>query len=338
MIDDEPGGERWLIARACKNCHSLRYDSHYVDGMDWFTTFAIRPSWGRERVGSTSLPWKQEIVHDYSYGHNLFVTREGDSNKLIAVGGQMGGKHYNQHTTGPGYSSSRELRDGLRILTANSFSKVLDGQWTHPKHDSSTFFFGSSITSSRDKRCCFDSVVTIVKHKGRWLVFSRVNLKFWGGRFVQVAKSRGGNIRGPYDRSEILDIQGYSESGGDGNIYFGSVHLHPLDNEMLLGLFPVNLGIDGRSNADGDSFIGMSLSCDGVKWSEFVHVMKSKGRDGRTYDQPVSGIFAANDMVTFYVHRDVEHISPSYASSSKIEQLKFRKDALAAFTQQVTQR
>lgn len=340
VIDDQPGGERWFVGRGCKNCHGLRYDPNYHSGMDWFTTFAIRPSWGRDHAptpmrGSTSLPWKFEIVHDYSLGHNLFVTRDGLSKKLIAVGGQKGGKYYGNHGAGPGYSSSRELRDGLRIMTANNWNEVVsDEVWKHPRHDSSSYFIGREITSAADKRCCFDSVVSLVKHKGRWLVFTRVNLKFWGGRFVQVAKSRSDNVHGPYERSKVLDILGYPEQS-DGNIYFGAIHLHPLDPDMLLGLFPVNLGIRGRSNADGDSFIGMALSCDGVHWSELVHVMKSVPRDGRTYDMPVNGMFVANGVVTFYVHRDVEHVAPTYATTSKIEELRFRRDRLEAFTQQV---
>ena len=57
--------------------------------------------------------------------------------------------------------------------------------------------------------------------------------------------------------------------------------------------------------------------------------------DGRTYDQPVNGLFVANGVVTFYIHRDVEHIAPSYERTSKIEQIQFRRDALEAFTSQV---
>ena len=48
---------------------------------------------------------------------------------------------------------------------------------------------------------------------------------------------------------------------------------NPIDpNRTLLGLFAVNLGKQGVSNGDGTSFVGLSISCDGVAWSPLAMV------------------------------------------------------------------
>ena len=328
-IEDGPRGYRWFVGRGCHNCHSLRHDPDYVPGIDWLATFAVKPSWGQ----SGEDDHVQEIVHDFSMGHNLAVVRE-DGGHMIGLGGQLYGKLYNSHIVGPGYTSDKELRDGIRILRADSFQDVLNGAWLHPPHDDSTKFASRSFTSTEDKRCCFDSVVSLVFHRGRWLVFSRVNMKYWGGRYVQVAQSDNEEVRSGYSRSTSIDIAGYDKLG-DGNIYCGEITKHPLDSDMLLGMFPVNAGIPGHANGNGDTYIGMAFSCDGFSWSELVHLVKSKGKEGRAYDMPVNGVFLQGGVVTFYVHRDVEHIAPTYATTARIEEFTFRMDVFAALTRRV---
>ena len=54
---------------------------------------------------------------------------------------------------------------------------------------------------------------------------------------------------------------------GPGNLYMFVVNPHPLEQDMLLALFPLNLGIEGEGNGDGEAFIGCSFSCDGREWS-----------------------------------------------------------------------
>lgn len=340
-INAKPGGYRWFIGRGCKFCTGLRNsdEDDFEPSMDWFTTFAIKPAWGRttpanDRTRSPFGDEMQEIVHDYSISHNLDVVY--DNGRLIGLGGQKGGKFWGVDHHGPGYESSRELRDGMRILLADSWAAVLGGAWTHPKHDASTWFAGEGFTSEEDERCCFDSVVSIVKHRGHWLVYSRVNMKYWGGRFVQVSRSLNADVRGEYLKSQPIDIAGYNPRG-PGNVYFGVVHKHPLDDSMLIGMFPINMGEQGEPNGDGYSFIGMALSCDGFKWSELVYLFRSRGRDGRTYDQPVKGLFLIGTQVHFYIHRDVEHIAPGFERYSHIEEFSFKTSKLEAFTRTVKQ-
>ena len=101
---------------------------------------------------------------------------------------------------------------------------------------------------------------------------------------------------------------------------------------MLLALFPVNTGMASQDNGNGDTFVGLSLSCDGVRWSAFVQLLWSKGANGRTYDQPVDGLLATGSGVHFFIHRNVEHIAPDADRESRIEQVSFRLDRLAALT------
>jgi hypothetical protein len=153
-----------------------------------------------------------------------------------------------------------------------------------------------------------------------WHVFSRANLKASGGRFVQVANAS--SVQGPYGAFQRIQIDRYDE-GGPGNIYFAAVDNNPLDTETMLGLFPVNLGNEEEGgNGHGESFIGLSLSCDGVHWSNLTRLVWSAGQFGRTWDHPVDGVVLHGDNVYFMVTR---HSNPRHARGCRTANCVARK-------------
>ena len=170
----------------------------------------------------------------------------------------------------------------------------------------------------------FDGKLSVVQRDGHWLVYARANLQYHGGRFVVVAKSRtempwgDEGTKTGYEDFQLIDIIGYDRNG-PGNVYFAGIDRHPFDEDMLVGLFPINYGEPGRHDGDGESFIGLSMSCDGVHWSNFTQLVWSVGREGRTYDHPVDGmILEADGRVAFLVHRNVMGISPHAPQDSRL--------------------
>ena len=98
-------------------------------------------------------------------------------------------------------------------------------------------------------------------------------------QFTAVAEAT--NPRGPWGELRVIELGGY-DPHGDGNLYMFTVNPNPLDPDTLLALFPLNLGIKGRNNGDGESFIGMAISCDGQKWSTYQKLVWTIAKDGRT--------------------------------------------------------
>lgn len=131
---------------------------------------------------------------------------------------------------------------------------------------------------------------------------------------MQVARSNGASPDSGFGAFQLLRIDGY-EAAGSGNIYMGAVKPCPYAADMLLGLFAVNLGdarrdLELRGNSDGESFIGLSLSCDGVHWSQMQRISNSTGHGGRTADHPVDGFLKEGSMVSVLIHKDVYGIAP----------------------------
>eukprot|EP00966_Prymnesium_polylepis_P131531 3042331-Prymnesium_polylepis.1 len=143
----------------------------------------------------------------------------------------------------------------------------------------------------------FDGKISAVRmHDGHFLLYARANLKERGGRFVVVARSLTTAAWGEGDENygdfELLSIEGYDRNG-PGNLYFAAVDQHPwigLFPGVLIGLFPVNRGVPGEGNGDGESFVALSFSCDGVHWSALEPLVWSVGLHGRTWDHPVDGL------------------------------------------------
>ena len=88
-----------------------------------------------------------------------------------------------------------------------------------------------------------------------------------GARFVQTTSAR--NATGPWAPFEPIRIRGYDASAQSNNIYFAAVNENPVDAGSLLGVFPVNAGRNG-------TFVGLALSCDGVRFSRMTRLLASR--------------------------------------------------------------
>eukprot|EP00966_Prymnesium_polylepis_P266611 6159422-Prymnesium_polylepis.1 len=113
---------------------------------------------------------------------------------------------------------------------------------------------------------------------------------------TSVIQTVGDDPHGPFGDFQLIDIKGYDRSG-QSNLYMFNANVNPLDRGMLIGLFPVNEGQDDEVNADGESYIALSLSCDGVHWSRVSKVLWTRGLEGRTFAHPVDGIVFRNNTV-----------------------------------------
>ena len=132
---------------------------------------------------------------------------------------------------------------------------------------------------------------------------------------MQVAVSKGDDPTSSWGAWQLLSIEGY-DSDGPGNIYLAMVKASPFDEDMLIGLFAVNLGMAATSsvagghlrkkvtlrerraaqrdklvgpysaansgNTDGHSFIGLGLSCNGRDWSKLEEISPTTSNQGRT--------------------------------------------------------
>ena len=87
-----------------------------------------------------------------------------------------------------------------------------------------------------------------------------------------VATSTAQAPHGPYVSWQPIVIAGW-DPRGPGNLYFLAADRNPIDPSTIIGLLPANKGRHGEGNGDGESFIGLSLSCDGVHWSEITPLL-----------------------------------------------------------------
>eukprot|EP00966_Prymnesium_polylepis_P249547 5769527-Prymnesium_polylepis.1 len=142
---------------------------------------------------------------------------------------------------------------------------------------------------------------------GFWMLFARLNLHINGGRFIQAARSVGADLAGPYLPWQKIEVQGYDD-GGEGNVYEANVEMNPIDDETVLGFFPVNLGEPGVPNGDGIGYIALAVSCDGFHWSEFVPLVWSRGLEGRMYDHPIDGLHLIDGEVHWCTRRTMSFI------------------------------
>ena len=238
------------------------------------------------------------IIKDSSVAHNFVLRRVGT--RFIGMGGTgMGGTGGGTERVGQQF--------GIRLFTADSAAEIHSGRWLNSA--SSVIVRGDhpGCVEARPKFhgiCEFDGKISFVRMTSAgsvvWHVFARTNLKpHGGGRFVQVASAS--SAQGPYGAFQPIQIDGYDEGGPGGNIYFAAVDNNPLDSETMLGLFPVNLGDEKEGNGDGESFIALSLSCDGVHWSRLTKLVWSIGWYGRTWDHPVDGMVLHGGTVFFIV-------------------------------------
>lgn len=271
------------------------------------------------------------IIKDYSLSAGLWLGEK--DGHYFAIGGQDVRVVMDE---GDIVGDRLDDRDGLRVLEADSFDSILaNTSWLHPSHASRTDHniilkgdHPGCVTARHtyDGVCEYDGKPSAVFFHGHWYVYHRANVKMHGGRYVQVAKSVGKSIYGPYEPLQLITIQNYDPYDGHtqwSNIYFMNVNQHPLDSEVLLALMPINWGEDDVDNADGPATVAMSFSCDGVAWSSITNLLDTTGRLGRTYDQPVDGLMLHDGVVHWYLHRDVPNISPDAVWNSAIIEFAF---------------
>ena len=246
------------------------------------------------------------IIDVSTVAHNFVLRRAGT--RFFGMGGQGMSLGCNHKPGGCQHSDTL----GIRLFTADSAAEIHSGRWLSSA--------GSAIIRGDHPGCIearpgwnglceYDGKLSFVRMTSAgsvvWHVFARANLKQpGGGRFVQVANAS--SAQGPYGAFQRIQIDGYDE-GGPGNIYFAAVDNNPLDTETMLGLFPVNLGNEEEgSNGNGESFIALSLSCDGVHWSNLTRLVWTIAQFGRTWDHPVDGVVLHRDNVYFMVTRPFE--------------------------------
>jgi len=217
----------------------------------------------------------------------------------------------------------------------------------------------------------FDGKLSLARLHDRYLLYARANLKLdGGGRFVQVARSRGDSPASGWLPWELITIEGYQPDGA-GNVYLATVKPNPFDADMLLGLFAVNLGQNkgaadvphgkprhivprksnkfvarrdrvvgpysghNSGNTDGRAFVALALSCNGRDWSALQEISPTVGSQGRTYDQPVDGLLTVGGTVSVLIHRDVYEIAPDAREQSRIVRRELQSGAMRHLSEQV---
>ena len=177
--------------------------------------------------------------------------------------------------------------------------------------------------------CEFDGKISLVAHRGKLILYARANLSPRGGaRSVQAvarpapsnAEDLAKDLWGAFRPLQIFGLAGPAARAA--NVYFFAVDANPVDSETLLGLAPVTLGLKG--------FIGLSLSCDGLRWSRPEPLVDSRlAKGGRTADHPVDGVLRSGDEVYFFVHQNVPDLAPT---GSRLARLTVPAPALAAWS------
>ena len=223
-----------------------------------------------------------------------------------------------------GWSASH--RQGVYAMNASRLVDVRHGGWF--PHGRTDRIVRTPIIDGHHPGCVeqrpeyapvgqFDGKLSLARFQRRFYLFARANLKpLGGGRFVQVAVSKGDDPTSSWGAWQLISIEGY-KSDGPGNIYLAVVKASPFDEDMMIGLFAVNLGRAATSsvakghlrkketmrdrerrtakhdklvgpfsaansgNTDGHSFIGLGLSCNGRDWSKLEEISPTTSNQGR---------------------------------------------------------
>ena len=346
-------------------------------------------------------PWRNAVTDSATVSHNfgaLFVpsseasSERGGEQTLWGVGGQDVELPLGKATLArqgqsleakSGWSPTH--RKGIYLMNASRLVDVRFGGWfPHTRTDAITReptidgHHPGVVEKRRDFSPVgqFDGKLSLARLvpraksslHGRFFLYARANTKReGGGRFLQVATSLGDSPVSGWGPWQLLSIEGYTPEG-PGNIYLATVKQSPFDDDMLLGLFAVNLGdltqlahgptgkrrsskfISRRDkvvgpysghnsgNTDGRSFIGLALSCNGKDWSSLQEISATTGFEGRTYDQPVDGLLVRGGTVSVLIHRDVYEISPLALEQSRIVRRELQRGPMRKLAADVRSR
>ena len=299
------------------------------------------------------------IAHNFATlvvgGSILAVGGQHDLQKhIISSSSSSGG--------GSGTTTTTSRLDGVFMLEAHNLTSIVNGSWLHPTgswlHPSASYrskpvasvlapvrpvldngpaghpgcidrtYWATrrEVTSRPDGVCGFDGKLSLVHHRGRFLIYARANLQMRGGRFLQLARTeRGAGPSGPFGKFELIRLSGREDDArwrATSNIYFGAIKQNVLDasGRTLLGLFPIQASYlpNGQSSAPhGGGYIGLALSCDGLTWGALTPLATSDTALGRARDHPVDGLLVvksgrkggagarAGVNVHVLVHKDV---------------------------------
>jgi len=203
------------------------------------------------------------ILQDFAVAHNLGVSRVKTPGSRCGVGLRyvgLGGSHSRYPKPTP---------SEIDAYVAPSLASILAGAWRYLNRTAAavprrpvrrSLVFDGSLEGCYDRRakefkldkrksvavCQFDGLHSVVRHKGKYLIYSRTNLKEHGGRYTQVAFSRSDDPLGAWDRFHLVTFQNLPNTTRDtgylytGNVYFAAVNANPVDPERsLLALLPV---------------------------------------------------------------------------------------------------
>ena len=322
---DWPPGRVILLARAQGRASSFRKprkDETYHSTVLLLASLSSSVN-GLDR---TSLQlWNSSVVYNAPHvSHNLaaaLVPGADGRLQLVAVGGQF---------LSPERARWLKLYAGIHLLRAQRLSDVSSNAWSTAWDRRRTYretllhepplilngFHPGCVECRRGTygACEFDGKLSVVKFRGRVLIYARANLEAeGGGRYVQFTASEGDDPLGPYRPLRLIDIAGYAPWSG-GNIYYATVNPNPLDHgNTLLGLFPVALNETDvrpalkRSRAPL-GFMGLSISCDGHHWAPLTVLSHCKVQHNRTLCQPADGLVTVDGQIFAFVHDDVPQI------------------------------
>ena len=156
----------------------------------------------------------------------------------------------------------------------------------------------------RLSRCEYDGKLSVAAvNASHFRVYARANMNTHGGRHVVTAlcSHRATRACGPF---ALIQVEDYALRGHN-NIYFFCVEF--VDGRFV-GTAPV---VD-----EGEAYIGLSTSRDGVSWAAWARVVRSE-RDVeggkhhyryRALDQPVCGMQRRGDRTTLWIQREVPGI------------------------------
>lgn len=297
----------WFLARS----------GHFHDAPGGFASLLVR--------SHPTVPPKV-ILDDDSISHNLCVARDPRSGVLHFYGGEDWRPH--------------DWRDGIRHITAANLVEVQAGALTGNRGAVVLTGTHEGLTSQRHFGFSeFDGKISAtIRDDGTTFLFFRQNLNFHGGRHVGVV--RAPTPSGPFGRSQLIEIQGWTPDATR-NLYFAAVDWVPLENvssKLLLGLFAANEGSTGLATADGTAYVGLAASCDGVSWSRLLPLVQSRGKDGRTFDQPVDKVLRRPDGdYSVFVHNSVPYIASDWEDASRVDEYVLDGGALARWAASAVQ-
>lgn len=267
-----------------------------------------------------------------SMTHNAALLRlpgEQERERFLVVGGE--GSFWSaagSGEAGEGFAEV-ELQGGRSVspaVTADPASGIWATRGPGWSHDATTWerprlAVGATHAGCVDVRlktgyggagCEYDGRLSLVRHRGAFLLYARANLRECaprGGRFVQVAVSADGRSWGPM---RPIALREYDPDSGD--IYFFAAQENPVDivdasgggggSRSLLALFPLS--------QPPRACLGLAFSIDGVKWSQVVNLRSCKAAPGgRTVDHPVAGgMVVRGETAYVYVQHAVPGIAP----------------------------